>query len=286
MAADDHDETQSGLEIGQEAFTALADHLQAATGIVLSEAKKGLAVSRLSRRLRALNLPDFDAYCALLTGPDGATELEEMILLLTTNVTRFFREMHHFEALKNDILPGLLDRARKGGRVRIWSAGCSSGEEAYSIAMSVFAAGSDAGRLDIRILATDIDRNMIAKGRLGCYRLDADDIARQPSLGKDLLPKAGSAHEYEVSDRLREMVQFGELNLTKQWPMQGKFDVIFCRNVVIYFSPETQRRLWPRFAAALQPGGQLMIGHSERVTGPAIKVLRSNGVTQYQHHPK
>lgn len=268
--------------IGDAAFAALARLLQDETGIVLTEAKKGLAVSRLSRRLRNLQLPDFDAYCALLSGPSGAAELQEMVVLLTTNVTRFFREGHHFDQLRDAILPDLIAKAKSGGRVRIWSAGCSSGEEPYSIAMTALSAFPGIEATNFRILATDIDRNVLGIGRAGRYRIPAQERAAAPLIAKHMEAVAGEADLLEVSPKLRTLVQFAELNLQQPWPMQGKFDVIFCRNVVIYFSTDTQQVLWPRFADALQPRGHLMIGHSERVTGPATERLRSCGVTQYQ----
>lgn len=268
--------------IGDAAFQMIAQHLQGATGIVLSEAKKGLAVSRLSRRLRALQLDDFDAYCDVLLGPNGDAELKEMILLLTTNVTRFFREPHHFECLAKQILPQLMDRAKSGGRVRIWCAGCSSGEEAYSGAMTVLESFPQAASLDVRILATDIDSSVITTGRHGRYCLNPEDFSEHQILRKYLVEVPGAPQQFEVTPPIKSLVQFGKLNLQDPWPMQGKFDVIFCRNVVIYFSMATQQRLWPRFATALNVGGHLMIGHSERVTGSAAEVLQSIGVTHYE----
>lgn len=268
--------------IGDEAFQTVARHLRDETGIVLSEAKKGLAVSRLSRRLRALGLGDFDAYCDVLSGPTGAAELQEMILLLTTNVTRFFREPHHFEALRTRVLPDLIAKAKAGGRVRIWSAGCSSGEEAYSIAMTVLDAFPEAASSNIRILATDIDRNVISTGQKARYRLSDEDFSEHAVLQKYTEKVQGTDRQFDVVPQARSMVQFGRLNLLDPWPMQGKFDIVFCRNVVIYFATETQQKLWPRFASMIVDGGHLMIGHSERVTGSATDVLRSVGVTHYE----
>lgn len=268
--------------ISDAAFQTLARHLDRETGIVLSEAKKGLAVSRLSRRLRAHGLPDFDGYCTLLDGPHGPEELQEMILQLTTNVTRFFRESHHFENLRAKILPELLTKAKNGSRVRIWSAGCSSGEEPYSIAMTILDAFPQAASANIRILATDIDRNVIGVGKKGRYLVTDVDRAEHPMLAKYMEAAPGVVGKYDIAPAVRSMVQFGHLNLQKPWPMTGKFDVIFCRNVVIYFSTETQQALWPRFAATLNDGGHLVIGHSERVAGNAMDVLKSSGVTQYQ----
>lgn len=268
--------------IGDAAFRMISERLQNATGIVLSEAKKNLAVSRLSRRLRALKLDNFEAYCGVLSGPNGAMELEEMILLLTTNVTRFFREPHHFEFLAAHILPHLIDRGKSGGRIRIWCAGCSTGEEAYSTAMTVLEVFPQAASMDVRILATDIDSDVINTGKIGRYHLTPEDFSDHPILRKYVADVPGAAEHFDVMQSAKSLVQFARLNLQDPWPMRGKFDVIFCRNVVIYFSVATQQRLWPRFADALNAGGHLMIGHSERVTGPATEVLQSAGVTQYE----
>lgn len=262
------------------AFGVLAKFLQEETGIELTAGKRGLAISRLSRRLRDLGVSDLSAYCELLTGPNGAAELQEMILLLTTNVTRFFREPHHFDALRTAILPELMEKARAGTKVRIWSAGCSSGEEAFSLAMTILDAFPDAGSWDVRILATDIDRNVIEVGRKGHFRISKEENLAHPILARFTERVAGDSHQ--VCTAVRSLVQFGCLNLQHPWPMQGKFDVVFCRNVVIYFSQETQQRLWPRFANAMHDGGHLFIGHSERVTGPAMKQFKPVGVTHYE----
>lgn len=262
------------------AFETLARFLQDETGIELTVGKRGLAISRLSRRLRDLGVRDLSAYCDLLSGPNGAAELQEMILLLTTNVTRFFREPHHFDTLRSAILPKLMEKARVGAKVRFWSAGCSSGEEAFSIAMTILDAFPDACSWDVRILATDIDRNVIDVGRKGRFRITDEEKLANPVLGK--FTKRVTDDDFELCRAVRSMVQFGCLNLQHPWPMQGKFDVVFCRNVVIYFSQETQQRLWPRFANVMQDGGHLIIGHSERVTGPAVKRFKPAGVTHYE----
>ncbi|WP_341861989.1 protein-glutamate O-methyltransferase [Gymnodinialimonas sp. 57CJ19] len=262
------------------AFGTIASILQAETGIELTKGKRGLAISRLSRRLRDLGVRDLNAYCDLLSGPKGAAELQEMILLLTTNVTRFFREPHHFDALRSAILPDLMEKARAGAKVRIWSAGCSSGEEAFSLAMTILDAFPEAASWDVRILATDIDRNVIDVGRRGRFRISEEEKLAHPVLEDFTERVTGDNHE--VCKVVRSMVQFGCLNLQHPWPMQGKFDVVLCRNVVIYFSQETQQRLWPRFANVMQDGGHLIIGHSERVTGPAVKRFKPAGVTYYE----
>jgi chemotaxis protein methyltransferase CheR len=267
--------------IDDASFERIANMVQKEAGIVISESKRSLMVSRLARRLRALGLADFESYCAVIERQDAGSERREMLFLLTTNVTRFFREAHHFESLRDHTLPKLLLRAKNGDRVRIWSAGCSSGEEPYSIAMTVLDAMPDAGRFDLRILATDIDANMIATAQGGVYRgIDRGHVS-QETLNKHFEPVSGESDTWRVGTPVRDLVQFAELNLLHPWPMKGRFDVIFCRNVVIYFDGDTQAKLWSRFGDALQPDGRLFIGHSERVVGPATSTLTGAGVTQY-----
>lgn len=157
------------LALSEEDFRAIAALVHGISGLALGPAKRGLVVARLGRRLRALGLPDFASYRALVCGPDGAAERGHLVSALTTNVTRFFREGHHFEMLRAQVLPPLVARARAGGRVRLWSAGCSTGEEAYSIALLLHEACPDAARLDIRILATDIDPQVLARAEAGLY---------------------------------------------------------------------------------------------------------------------
>ncbi|MEQ9258178.1 MAG: protein-glutamate O-methyltransferase [Roseovarius sp.] len=257
--------------------------VHATSGIVLNESKRNLVVSRLSRRLRALDLPDFDAYCRVLEGDGGAEEQRLMTSLLTTNVTKFFREIHHFNALRDEVLPPLLANVRQGGRLRIWSAGCSTGQEPYSLAAILLDVMPDAAKRDARILATDIDPASLAKAREGTYAAqDAEDVP--PGLRKKVFSGSAGAGggALRVNDELREIVTFAELNLMRDWPFRGRFDVIFCRNVVIYFDAETQRRLWSRYSEALMPGGHLFVGHSERVTGSASQSLQPVGITQYR----
>ena len=272
----------SATEIDEKSFRRLAGIVQAECGIVLNDSKRNLLASRLGRRLRELGLADFEAYCRFLETEQGPEERRRMTSLLTTNVTRFFREMHHFDALETQVLPPLVARAQSGGRVRIWSAGCSSGEEPYSIAATVLKVMPQAGRYDIRILGTDIDPEMIRKGRSGVYW--GLDCAQFPPDARRRIFEGESAPEeaWRVSEGLRGLVTLAELNLMQDWPMRGQFDVIFCRNVVIYFDAETQARLWKRFASVMAPSGYLFVGHSERVAGPAEASFTPSGVTQYR----
>lgn len=268
-----------------EDFRQIAHILHSHAGIALNESKAALVYSRLAKRLRSLGLRSFRDYCALIQGVDGVDERQAMTAALTTNVTRFFREPHHFEHLRDRVMPELAERARKGGRVRLWSAACSNGQEPYSMAMTVLAVLPEAAELDVRILATDIDPNMVSEGLAGVYPEEALEAA-PPILRRRFFEKAASDAQgrprLSATAQLRDLVAFRELNLIGDWPMRGRFDVIFCRNVVIYFDDDTQEQVWSRFLPRMTPGASLYIGHSERVSGPAADRLRTDGLTTYR----
>lgn len=265
-------------------FARIARIARAEFGLSLSDSKKSLVYSRVVKRLRTLGLERFDVYCALIERPDGAAERIELLSALTTNVTRFFREDHHFTHLQTTVLPGLIDRARNGGRVRVWSAGCSSGQEPFSLAMTVLRMRGDIGRHNFKILATDIDPVIIAKAQTAIYP-DADldqlpaDLRTVP-----MVEACDTPDHFRIGQRVRDLVTFGVLNLIGDMPLSGPFDVIFCRNVAIYFDRDTQQLVWQRFANLLAPGGHLYIGHSERVSGPGAAHLTGAGITIYRKH--
>jgi chemotaxis protein methyltransferase CheR len=243
-----------------------------------------LVYSRLAKRLRELRLDNFGDYCSVIADPDEHAEREAMIAALTTNVTQFFREMHHFEHLKTAILPRIKAAAQAGQRVRLWSAACSSGQEPYSMALTILAAWPEAAEQDVKILATDIDANMLAKGQAGIYD-DAVIKPVPPALRSRWFEQArrnGEDVNWRAGPELRAMIAFRKLNLIGEWPMRGPFQAIFCRNVVIYFDQPTQSKLWSRLAPLLAPDGALYIGHSERVSGPAEKRLTGDGTTTYR----
>lgn len=249
-------------------------------GLSLQDSKKSLVSSRLGRRLRALGLDSFSAYIDLVESPAGAEEKVLLLSTLTTNVTRFFREGHHFDHLRDQVLPDLAARARAGGRVRLWSAGCSSGEEVYSMAMVVHAADPGLARTNTKILATDIDPAILRKARDGRYDLDAlEDI---PKSYHDSLRIDRAAGQFTLAPEVAQLITFGETNLVAQLPVSGPFDVIFCRNVAIYFDKPTQALVWEKFARLLAPGGILYIGHSERLSGPAMQMMTNAGITTYK----
>lgn len=260
-------------------FGRIARSVQGEFGIFLPEAKKDLVYSRLLKRVRTLALPDFTAYCNLVESAAGTAERTEMLSALTTNVTHFFREMHHFDLLRDKILPPLLQCARKGARVRLWSAGCSSGQEPYSLALTVLSLLPEAARHDIRILATDVDPQVIARAREGIYAAADCATIPEPMLSQFT---DRTVEGLRIGDAARALISFAPLNLMDDWPMRGSFDVIFCRNVAIYFDAPTQERLWQRFAGLMRPGAHLLIGHSERIAGPAEASLENVGITAYR----
>lgn len=245
-------------------FKYLASLVHEQTGIVLKDHKMNMVYSRLARRLRELELSSFREYCRLLQDPGGDDELGTLINAITTNLTRFFRESHHFDHLKEVVFQQVQEEAHKTGnnRLRIWSAGCSSGEEPYSIAMSLSAAFPRLGSWDARILATDLDTSMVARGKSGKY--SASDLETIPtSLRKRYFSLSADKQFVTASDQLRNLITFKQLNLLGPWPMKGPFDAIFCRNVMIYFDEPTKSKLIRRYSEMLKPGGWLYVGHSE-----------------------
>lgn len=272
--------------LGEQEFKRIAGMLRADAGIHLAAGKAALVHSRLIKRLRALGMSRFSDYCALVASPAGAAERREMMAALTTNVTSFFREPHHFDDLRARVLPPLLDEARRGGRVRIWSAASSSGQEPYSIALTVLDLLPQAAELDVRVLATDIDPNMVRATAAGVY--DESALAAVPKAMRlrwfERGTQTGVSGEPQLraGAALRRLVAARELNLIGEWPMTARYHAVFCHNVVIYFEAATQALLWSRMAPCLVPGGTLYIGHSERVSGDAARRFAADGVTTYR----
>jgi chemotaxis protein methyltransferase CheR len=251
------------------------------TGISLSRHKKEMVYSRLARRIRRLALAGFDAYCDLLAS-DDASEMNEFVNAITTNLTSFFREKHHFDFLQQLVSKEWALRHKKGESFRIWSAGCSSGEEPYSIAMSLREAGVN-NDWNIKILATDLDSNMVKTAKEGIYAYERVDRMSEALLRKYFLRDrdAGQGGHVRVKDSVRELITFNRLNLMEVWPMRNKFDIIFCRNVVIYFTKETQRVLFGRYADLLKSDAHVFIGHSESLNGISDR-FESIGNTIYR----
>jgi chemotaxis protein methyltransferase CheR len=257
-----------GPMLGDAEFQFLRDFVYQYCGISLSEQKRQLVQGRLLRRLRALGLKDFAGYCELLRRePDG--ELGELASVISTNVTSFFREMHHYDLLVEQLLPRWLEEKKNNGRLRIWSAGCSTGEEPYALAMVLAEALERTGsKVDARILATDLSPQALEQAHAGTYALErmggVSEARRQRWFQRGEGAYEGLAR---VHPRLRELVTIQPLNLLHDWPMRGPFDAIFCRNVVIYFDKPTKQRLFGRYAGLLEQGGYLFLGHSESMYG-------------------
>ena len=262
--------------LNRDDFRRISQMIYADAGIHLTEGKAALVYARLAKRLRALRMEAFRDYCDLVAGPEGQSERQEMLTALTTNVTRFYREPHHFDHLRTKVLAG---EAKKTNRLRLWSAACSTGQEPYSMAMTLLSVLPDAYERGAKILATDIDRNVLATAEAGVYSEDQLEGVSADQRRRYFEP-AGSG--LRVSDQLRRLISFRQLNLVEPYPMQGKFQAIFCRNVVIYFDEPTQQEIWRKFVPLLAPEGALYIGHSERVTGSATAKLVSDGVSTYR----
>jgi chemotaxis protein methyltransferase CheR len=245
-------------------FKFLGEMVTEHAGIIVPDEKFDMFYSRLARRVRALNLTNFKQYCDYLSSHKKDQEFTHFINAITTNLTAFFREEHHFEYLKSVVIPGILKQS-SNRRVRFWSAGCSTGEEPYSLAIAVkecFPANQD---WDVKILATDIDSNVLATAKKGQYKYERIEglspERRKKWFHEDPEDKAESVR---VNPELQAMISFKKLNLMNEtWPVKGPFDAIFCRNVVIYFDVPTKAKLVNRYAKLLGTKAHLFIGHSE-----------------------
>lgn len=250
-------------EITPAQFSRITGVLYEHCGILMREGKEGLVRARLAKRLRKLNLPDFDAYLDFVEKEPSRSEFAEMIDALTTNKTSFLREASHFDFLRDAVFPTLK------GPVRIWSAGCSSGEEPYTLAMLANESFSDINSRDVRILATDLSHHVLTTAKAATYPAEnMRDVP--PAWMQKYWTRQRDSQGREVCEAgkaLRRLVHFAKLNLMERWPMQGPFDAILCRNVMIYFDKATQQELVERYWALLRPGGHLFVGHSESLTG-------------------
>lgn len=274
---------QGEFALSDREFNRVKARVYAEAGISLSDAKRTLVISRLGKLVRGLGLNSFDAYLDHLERGGTPAEAQEFVNALTTNLTRFWREDHHFAHLRTHVAQLMQQRPRMGpnGRpkLRIWSAGCSTGQEPYTIALDLLDAFPELKRWDFRILATDIDTNVVAKAAAGVYPVgELNGLSRERS---DLFEPAG-AGQVRIPAAARELISFKPLNLIHNpWPMRGPFDAVFCRNVAIYFDKKTQGQLFARLGAILVPEGFLYIGHSENL-GAGSENFRLVGKTVYQ----
>ncbi|KQX35795.1 hypothetical protein ASD04_13570 [Devosia sp. Root436] len=273
---------QGEISLSDREFSRIKNRVYSVAGISLSDAKRTLVISRLSKIVRALGLPGFDAYVDYLERAGSAQDGQDFVNALTTNLTRFYREDHHFEHLRSYV-GALVAEKPRGNRLRIWSAGCSTGQEPYTIGMDLLAAFPELKRWDFKILATDIDTAVIAKAARGSYPENelnglSAERARQ-------LEKVGDG-TIRIPAAVRELVSFKPLNLIgPNWPMKGPFDAIFCRNVAIYFDKPTQGEVFGRLGKLLAPEAFLYIGHSENL-GSGGDGFRLVGKTIYQSKQK
>ncbi|SFS15418.1 CheR family methyltransferase [Yoonia litorea] len=271
----------SSTDLSDADFETISEIAKSRFGLDLQPSKRPLVHSRLSKRLRALSIDSFAEYCDRLKRKMDEGEEDHLLSALTTNVTHFFREPHHFAFLRDKIAPQLRKRATSGQPIRIWSAACSTGQEAYSIAGTLIDALPGIINQDVRILATDVDPAVIQTARSATYK--ADQLSQIPHAIRPLLLDGAPSNGYfTIRQEARRLVRFAPLNLMDEWPMRRRFDLIFCRNAAIYFDKPTQSRLWERFAQSLNNQGHLMIGHSERLSGPACQTMKNVGTTTYQ----
>jgi len=251
-------------------FRRISDLVYQYCGINLHDGKKELVRARLAKRLRLGNFKTFAEYISHILEDKTGQHFATLIDSISTNLTSFFREPQHFEFLSKNFLPALLERKEKKRKfkIRTWSAGCSSGEEAYSIAITLLEAIKGQSHWDTKILATDIATTMLEKAKKGLY--SEERIMPVPTLQrhKYLIQHCIKGQKvFEVSKSMRNVTIFKYMNLINNWPIKAPLDFIFCRNVMIYFDKPTQRRLITRFWDLLDSGGILFTGHSESLTG-------------------
>lgn len=274
--------------LSEKDFKFICQYVYESAGIVLNEGKREMVYRRITRIVRERNLDSFTAYCQILRESPEA-EKSYFINAITTNLTSFFRENHHFEYLLKSELPKLLRQnpgphRRKGDkRLRIWSSAASTGEEPYSIAMTLLEGiKTELKQWDIKILATDIDSNVLATAKKGIYENKRiEDISANYKQKYFHKGKADNASKVRVDKSLQNLITFKQLNLLHEWPMKGPFDVIFCRNVIIYFDKSTQQDLFARYYEMLTPGGLLILGHSENL-GAYQKYFENVGRTIFR----
>ncbi|NDF11990.1 MAG: chemotaxis protein CheR [Proteobacteria bacterium] len=269
---------EKGFEFSDRDFRFIRTMVSEKTGIELAEHKKNMVYSRLVRRIRTLNIGGFREYCEILSSDSSGSELINFVNAITTNVTRFFREEHHFHYLRDVVVKELTEQ--KPEKIRIWSAGCSVGMEAYSIAMTMLSAMPELAYKDFKILATDIDTEVLGKGAAATYPSEVlKDIPQE--YHRKYLETSDDGETVTVTDELRKFVTFKRMNFLDHWPVKGQFQVIFCRNVVIYFNKEVQRAIFDKFADRMVDNGCLCIGHSENLFNVSTR-FRSVGTTIYR----
>ncbi len=267
--------------LSDDDFLRIARLLVEFAGISIPSSNRALVHSRLSRRVRSMGFNSFREYIDSIEGGRSRGERDMMISALTTNTTRFFRENYHFDFFRENILQNLVEQAMDGKRIRLWSAACSSGEEPYSLAAVVLQGFPRAPDFDFKILATDVDREVLDVARAGVYpksSIESVPAILQPSLFKVL----DNGARFEVREEVKSLLSFRYLNFKEPWPVKGPFQVIFCRNAVIYMEPDMQSMVWSGLASVMDLGATLFIGHSERIGREFDDRLVSVGKTAFE----
>jgi len=256
----------SSIELAESQLDRISRLVKSLSGINLHDGKKELVKARLGKRLRNLGMRSFEQYIDYVSDDSSGLELTAMLDAISTNLTSFFRESDHFEYIAGEVFSRLIAGGQR--RLRIWSAGCSTGEEPYSIAITAAEKIPDLANWNARILATDLSTNVLRQAMEACYPANKLESMAPQLLHKHfVIEKSGKERNYRVAEHIRRMTTFAHLNLMGRWPMRGPFDIIFCRNVMIYFDKPTRRELVRRYWELLAPGGTLLIGHSESLTG-------------------
>jgi chemotaxis protein methyltransferase CheR len=258
----------NNMTLTDHLFEQFSDLVYRECGINLHSGKKSLLQARLNKRLRATGIKNYDTYYDFLISKEDPREIVSFLDCISTNLTYFFREQQHFDFF-NKILSDLIPAGSRhqDKRIRIWSAGCSTGEEPYSIAMCIASHISDVNSCDLKILATDISTRVLAVAKQGIYGDDKLKSLNSHLINKYFKKVNGTSGKYEVNPLLKKIITFSRLNLKEQYPFKGPFDIVFCRNVMIYFDKQTQEHLVNRIASYLAPGGYLFVGHSESLMG-------------------
>lgn len=257
MASSAHT-TASGLKLGEKEFLKVRQIIHRYCGINLQEGKEALVQSRLMKRLRKLGISSFEEYLEFVDQDKTGKEFLALVDVLTTNKTNFFREVKHFEFIQSEILPHM-----SGRNAKWWSAGCSTGEEPITTAITLLEARKESQWDSVKILGTDISRDVLQVAQNGVYQ--ASKMMEVPESIKRKYFQSVGNNQFKVIPEVRNMITYGRLNLTEHWPLKGPFQIIMCRNVMIYFNRQTQHELVNKFHQMLEPGGYLFLGHSESI---------------------
>ncbi|GBR52708.1 chemotaxis protein CheR [Neokomagataea thailandica NBRC 106555] len=271
----------SVYDISNENTLIIAGIVKKYSGLNIDLTKKPLIISRLSRRLRLLKCNNFDDYIKYISMVDNTHEKEQMAIALTTNTTAFFREAHHFDALRSLCKRRVSHDVATDGAFRIWCAAASSGEEAYSAVFSVVDLFKNKHQKNLRVLATDINPYVLEKARNGTY-LSEYKYNIPKNLFNEFCVENKYINQFSIDEKIRSKIFFEKMNLIQKWPIEKKMDAIFCRNIFIYFDKETKENVLRRMLSHLHIGGEIYFGHSEHIRSPERYGLEACGVTAYR----